>query len=150
MEYIVKDRQTLLDVAIITLGSPAGVFALAVRNGISITSRLSDGQAIRYEMDDVIAPRIRRAYQARNISPATDILHDDWQRLLIAAGRFKAVADRRPVDIEATLTRETEFEVMPDPLDLIIADIRAGKAPAKTNAPAITRYFCNEFDDTFA
>ena len=38
MQITVNDRQTLLDIAVIVLGSAAGVFALAQRNGLPVTA----------------------------------------------------------------------------------------------------------------
>lgn len=52
MIVTVKDRQSLLDVAIQVLGSPTGVFALAERNGLSITDRLTDGQQLTYDKSE--------------------------------------------------------------------------------------------------
>ena len=51
MKVTVKDRQSLFDVAIQVLGSAEGVFALAERNGLSITDRLTDGQELEYDRD---------------------------------------------------------------------------------------------------
>ena len=81
MEIIVKDRQTLLDIAIATFGSAAGVFAFVRRNGISLTSALKDGQALTYEAADIIAPAIRDAYEVGGISPDTDIDRTSYLRL---------------------------------------------------------------------
>ena len=73
MQITVNDRQTLLDIAVIALGSAAGVFALAQRNGLPITATLSNGQTLNYELEDVVSHAVRSAYALRRISPATDI-----------------------------------------------------------------------------
>lgn len=46
MQIAVKDRQSLADIAVEYLGGVEGIFALAERNGISITARLEDGQTL--------------------------------------------------------------------------------------------------------
>ena len=43
MEITVKDRQSLIDIAIIALGSAEGVFSLVKRNGLSLTDTLTAG-----------------------------------------------------------------------------------------------------------
>ena len=73
MQITVNDRQTLLDIAVIVLGSAAGVFALAQRNGLPVTATLADGQTLTYELEDVVSPAVRSAYALRRSSPATDI-----------------------------------------------------------------------------
>lgn len=54
MQIAVKDRQSLADIAVEYLGGVEGIFALAERNGISITSRLEDGQTLDWELADTV------------------------------------------------------------------------------------------------
>lgn len=147
MEIIVKDRQTLLDIAIATFGSAAGVFAFVRRNGISLTSALKDGQALTYEAADIIAPAIRDAYEVGGISPATDIDRTSYLRLLAATGSpFKSIDGINagiPVDLPAST-----FEF--DPLEEALSDVVAGRPPKENTEIHLTRIFQNPFDDTFA
>ena len=147
MEIIVKDRQTLLDIAIATFGSAAGVFAFVRRNGISLTSALKDGQALTYEAADIIAPAICDAYEVGGISPATDIDRTSYLRLLAATGSpFKSIDGINagiPVDLHAST-----FEI--DPLEEALSDVVAGRPPKENTEIHLTRIFQNPFDDTFA
>lgn len=147
MEIIVKDRQTLLDIAIATFGSAAGVFAFVRRNGISLTSALKDGQALTYEAADIIAPAIRDAYEVGGISPATNIDRTSYLRLLAATGSpFKSIDGINagiPVDLPAST-----FEI--DPLEEALSDVVAGRPPKENTEIHLTRIFQNPFDDTFA
>lgn len=147
MEIIVKDRQTLLDIAIATFGSAAGVFAFVRRNGISLTSALKDGQALTYEAADIIALAIRDAYEVGGISPATDIDRTSYLRLLAATGSpFKSIDGINagiPVDLPAST-----FEI--DPLEEALSDVVAGRPPKENTEIHLTRIFQNPFDDTFA
>lgn len=86
MQYITSDRQTLLDVAIITLGAVDAVFSLALRNKLSITAPLPDGTPISFEPDDLIDPAVQSAYAARRIIPATEIPRADYLELLYQTG----------------------------------------------------------------
>lgn len=154
MEYIASDRQTLLDVAVIALGSAAGVFSLAVRNGLSITDRLSDGQRITYELADVVSPKMRDAYEVRRLCPATDIEKGDYTELLYATG--DAVRILRP-GIDYPLEpidgpgSAIDVPVTVDRLDEVLADLKAGRKPAPPKSEiSLTRIFQNEFADTFA
>ena len=44
MEVKVKDRQSLLDMAVQTAGSMEAAFGLSAANGVSLTDTLADGQ----------------------------------------------------------------------------------------------------------
>lgn len=147
MEIIVKDRQTLLDIAIAAFGSAAGVFAFVRRNGISLTSALKDGQTLTYEAADIIAPAIRDAYEVGGISPATDIDRTDYLRLLAATGSpFKSI-DGINAGITVDLPAAT-IEI--DPLEEALSDVVAGRPPKENTEIHLTRIFQNPFDDTFA
>ncbi len=154
MEYIASDRQTLLDIAVIVLGSAAGVFSLAVRNGLSITDRLADGRRITYELEDVVSPKTRDAYGVRRICPATEIEKADYNELLYATGdalRFPRPGTDfpyRPIDGPGSALDD---RITVDRLDDVLADIKAGRKPKpSTSGISLTRIFGNEFADTFA
>lgn len=147
MEITVKDRQTLLDLAIVALGSAAGVFAFVRRNGISLTDKLTDGQVLAYDAADIVAPAIRETYDVRSISPATDIDRTDYLRLLIATG----TAVRRYSDTPSNITTEQPADaIQVDPMEEAIADAIAGRPPKENTEIHLTRIFQNPFDDIFA
>ena len=82
MQIVVKDRQSLLDIAVQYLGSALAVFALAERNGISITDRLRDGQVLTWELADTADAKVQKLYKLRGICPATDISQNETEMLL--------------------------------------------------------------------
>ncbi len=88
MKVTVKDRQSLLDVAIQVLGSAEGVLALAERNGISITDRLTDGQVLEYDTADIVDSRTTKLLEARGICPVTEIPTNDERVLLERVDEF--------------------------------------------------------------
>ncbi len=61
------------DVAIETLGSLEGVWALALRNGLSVTSELRTGQELEWQPEDVEDVRMAALYASEGIHPATEI-----------------------------------------------------------------------------
>ena len=119
MEITVKDRQTLLDVAIVALGSAAGVFAFVRRNGISLTARLADGQVLAYDAADIIAPAIRDTYDVRGLSPATDIDSAEYKSLLIATG---SSAKRYNDTMADTVTEQPGGTLQVKPLPMPLPD----------------------------
>ena len=147
MEITVKDRQSLLDIAIIALGSVAGVFAFVKRNGISLTSSLKEGQILSYETADIIAPFIRNTYEVRNLSPATDIDRTEYLQLLIATGSSIKLSDRLSIEKPAELLDDT---LILDPLEEALSDVTAGRPPKNNIEIHLTNVFQNPFDDTFA
>lgn len=84
MVIIAKDRQSLLDIAIIALGAADGVFALMRRNHISITDPIVDGTPIAFDAGDIIDPDVCNRYAAHKISPATAIAGNDLAALIAA------------------------------------------------------------------
>ena len=68
---IVKDRQTLLDVAIQTSGSLEGLIALAIVNGRSVTDELADGEELQEA--EVVDSNVVERYKVEEIFPATEI-----------------------------------------------------------------------------
>lgn len=145
MEITVKDRQTLLDLAIVALGSAAGVFAFVRRNGISLTAKLTDGQTLAYDAADIIAPTIRDTYDVRGLSPATDIDSREYLSLLIATGTSvkRYTQANKPMGLPADTLQV-------DPLEEALADVIAGRPPKENTEIHLTRIFQNPFDDTFA
>ncbi len=71
MKITVKDRQTMLDIALQQTGSLENAFDLSAKNGISLTDELKDGQilnAVNIDNEKVV-----RRYQVKSIIPATAI-----------------------------------------------------------------------------
>ena len=88
MQITVKDRQSLADIAVQYLGGVEGIFALAERNGISITAKLKDGQTLDWELADTVDATVQRLYAAQGVEPATDISQKDMTTLLTATKRY--------------------------------------------------------------
>ena len=72
MIAIAKDRQNLVDLALMLTGSVEGVWALAERNDLSVTDWLTHGQRIKWDETDVVDPSVVERYAAEGICPATD------------------------------------------------------------------------------
>ncbi len=64
-----SDRQSLFDVAVERLGSAEAAFALALKNGLSITDALTPGQTIL--LADVADADVSGYFTSRAIRPAT-------------------------------------------------------------------------------
>lgn len=143
MQFIVSDRQSLLDAAVIALGSVAGVFALAQRNGLSITAALPDGLALSYELEDVVAPAVRSAYALRHISPATDIPRADYLELLYLTGTPRLY---KP----GSFDHIGKPDIIVDKIDQVIADLNAGRPLKVQSKHELTRIFQDSFDETFS
>lgn len=73
MTATAREGQCLADVALRVCGSLEGVWALAVRNGLSVTGELRQGQRIDYEAGDVADARVVSRYEAEGVYPATAI-----------------------------------------------------------------------------
>lgn len=69
----IKEEQSLVDIALMTTGSTEGVWALALRNGISVTEALTYGTEIAYEGEDIEDARTASRYEAEGICPATEV-----------------------------------------------------------------------------
>lgn len=141
MQIIVNDRQTMLDIAVIALGSVAGVFALAERNGLSITAALTDGQQLTYELEDVVSHAVRSSYALEHIAPATDMLRADYMELLYATG-----TQRPPVKAPA----KDDDALNVDKIDEVLDELAKGKTPQPESQQKFTRIFQNPFDEIFA
>lgn len=79
MEVKVKDRQSLLDMAVQTSGSMEAAFDLAAANGVSLTDTLADGQVL----DTVAAENALavRRYSVQGIQPATALSEEEMSEL---------------------------------------------------------------------
>ncbi len=143
MQITVNDRQSLLDIAVIALGSVSGVFALARRNGLSVTATLADGQAITYELEDVVSPAVRSAYALQRISPATDIDLAEYRELLYMTGTRRPVIIRPPFDLSGDA-------LVIDKVDEVL-DLLDRKQPVKVQSKQqLTRIFSDPFSEVFS
>lgn len=66
----VKDRQTMLDVALQTSGSLEALMALSIKNNRSITDELADGEEL--ETVDVADATVVERYNVERVCPATE------------------------------------------------------------------------------
>lgn len=144
MLFTVSDRQSLIDVALICLGSVAGVFDLARRNGLSVTASLADGQNITYEMDDVVSTRVRSAYAVQSVNPATDIPRRQYLELLYATGT------KRPPVVVKPFDYIDNPDIVVDKIDQVIADLNAGRPVKVQSKKEFTRIFSDSFDEIFS
>lgn len=142
MQITVNDRQTMLDIAVIALGSVAGVFALSVRNGLPITATLTDGQQLTYELEDIVTPAVRSAYALEHIAPATDIARAEYMELLYATGT------RRPPVVGPSMKDDGALTL--DKIDEVLDQLAKGETPKKESPQQLTRIFQNPFDEIFS
>lgn len=143
MQITVNDRQTLLDIAVIALGSAAGVFALAQRNGLPVTATLADGQTLNYELEDVVSPAVRSAYALRHICPATDIDPGEYKELLYQTGTKRPSLQRPWID-------RADDALVLDKLDEVL-DLLDRKEPVKVESKQqLTRIFSDPFSEVFS
>lgn len=69
----VKNGECLADIALCLTGAVEGVWALAVRNGVSVTAELRNGMELTWLPDDVEDADVAARYRSEKIEPATDI-----------------------------------------------------------------------------
>lgn len=86
-----SDGQSLVDMALMTTGATEGVWALALRNGMSVTERLAEGAGIAWEPEDVEDTRTVSRYGLEGIRPATEVDATTMEMLL---GLEKTAADK--------------------------------------------------------
>ena len=67
----VKDRQTLLDIALQTSGSVEAVMELAIANGRSVTAALEDGEEL--ETVEVADATVVERYAVEGVCLATEV-----------------------------------------------------------------------------
>lgn len=176
MQIAVKDRQSLADIAVEYLGGVEGIFALAERNGISITARLEDGQTLDWELADTVDAQVQKTYAAQGIEPATDISAKETNVLLRATARYigGCIIPPRPwrdwfiVD-EATqvkgwqlsgigsqfdsgthIRKDTADTIEVNRIKKVQQQLSEGKDVTSESGQTLARIFCNQFDDTFA
>lgn len=82
MKREAREGQCLTDMALIITGAVEGVWTLALRNGLSVTSALAQGQMIEYEADDVEDTRVAGKYASEGICPALAITDAALEALL--------------------------------------------------------------------
>lgn len=176
MQITVKDRQSLADIAVQYLGGVEGIFALAERNGISITAKLEDGQTLDWELADTVNATVQRIYAAQGIEPATDIPQKEMEALLTATKKyFAGCIIPRPPRRELTIVDEvtaakgwtlsgivsqfdsgtyaqTEREdgIVVNRAKKVIKQLSEGKEVTSESGQTLARIFGNQFDDTFA
>lgn len=176
MQITVKDRQSLADIAVQYLGGVEGIFALAERNGISITAKLEDGQTLDWELADTVDATVQKTYAAQGIEPATDIPQKEMEVLLTATKKyFAGCIIPRPPRRELTIVDEvtaakgwtlsgigsqfdsgtyaqTEREdgIVVNRAKKVIKQLSEGKEVTSESGQTLARIFGNQFDDTFA
>lgn len=176
MQITVKDRQSLADIAVQYLGGVEGIFALAERNGISITAKLKDGQTLDWELADTVDATVQKIYAAQGIEPATDIPQKEMEALLTATKKyFAGCIIPRPPRRELTIVDEvtaakgwtlsgigsqfdsgtyaqTEREdgIVVNRAKKVIKQLSEGKEVTSESGQTLARIFGNQFDDTFA
>lgn len=79
MEVKVKDRQSLLDIAVQTSGSMEAACDLAAANGVSLTDTLQDGQVL--DTVPVVSAETVRRYSVQQIEPATALSAEELSAL---------------------------------------------------------------------
>ncbi|MDR3287049.1 MAG: LysM domain-containing protein [Prevotellaceae bacterium] len=75
MQTTVKNRQTLLDIAVQEMGSAEAVFELAAANNLSITDEPENGQILQIPQStgEYVPRQIVNYYNVNKIKPATAI-----------------------------------------------------------------------------
>lgn len=71
MQCTVHNRQSLVDIALQECGAFEATFALARRNGVSVTDEPATGHVLEYTPEDVVDKRIVAVLAARGVKPAT-------------------------------------------------------------------------------
>ncbi|MGM9864330.1 MAG: hypothetical protein ACI305_08740 [Lepagella sp.] len=111
MKTLTKERQSLVDIALMTTGTTEGVWTLALRNGLSVTGALAYGTEIAYEGEDIEDARTASRYESEGICPATEVSAATLDRLL---NRYVAVArpdfeEIKADEVKAQSTRAAVF-----------------------------------------
>lgn len=71
MQVVVLHNQSLLDIAIQHIGNVENAFAIAVANGLSVTSEVIVGTALMIPTEAKKENDVWNYYQAKKIQPAT-------------------------------------------------------------------------------
>lgn len=144
MIITVSNRQSLLDIAVIALGSVAGVFALAKRNNLPVTAVLDDGKTIVYELEDVVSNTVRNAYATQRISPATDIDNAEYKELLFATGT------KRPNTFRPPLIDFSDDRLNINKVDEVLGLIANGQPVKVQSKQQLTRIMADPFSEVFS
>lgn len=176
MQITVKDRQSLTDIAVEYLGGVEGIFALAERNGISITARLRDGQKLDWELSDTVDATVQRIYAAQGIEPATDISAQEENALLAATKKYFSgcIIPPRPrrdwlkvddatassgfvlsgigsqFDSGTSIKAENAEGIEVNRIKRVQQQLSKGENVESESGQTLARIFGNQFDDTFA
>lgn len=135
MEVTVKDRQSLLDIAVQYLGSIEGIFALAERNNISITERLHNGCEIECDEADVVNLKVREEYAIRGIIPATEIEPQAMHILCVG---------------EEPKREEGDVSIVVNKVDEILTELKSGREWKSESGLSLTKIFDKPFNSEFA
>lgn len=146
MEVTVKDRQSLLDIAVQSLGGVEGVFALAERNNISITDRIEDGKVLLWEHGDTVNANIQKTYALRGLFPATEIESKDMT-ILLNETNDATIHSERPRPQWSEIWGDT---IETEKTQQILKKLQAGEEYVPTGNLSLTRIFDNPFDIVFA
>lgn len=110
MKTTAREGQCLVDIALAATGSVEGVWALALRNGLSVTGETGHGTEIAWEAGDVVDARVAERYATEGICPATAVSEKVFAGLL---GR--SVTTARPdwtiVRADAVMEQQTRAAV---------------------------------------
>ncbi len=176
MQITVKDRQSLADIAVEYLGGVEGIFALAERNGISITARLEDGQTLDWELADTVDAQVQKTYAAQGIEPATDISGKEANVLLQATAKYFTGCIIPPLRRDWLIVNEataskgwtlpsigTQFDsgtftridsnagnIEVNRVNKVKKQLSDGETVESESGQTLARIFGNQFDDTFA
>ena len=150
MEVIVKDRQSLLDIAVQCLGGIEGVFALAERNSVSVTDTLKDGTVLHWEHSDVVNLNIQKVYALRGLSPATEIESKDMSVLLYETADATTILERPRPNWWDQVWGDLGDTIEVEKTQQIIRKLQAGEEYVPTSDLSLTRKFDNPFDIVFA
>lgn len=93
-EINVKDRQTLLDIALSSSGSLESIFDLATSNDISVTAELKDGDTLN--STGVLNTNCVDKYNKEGISPATELTSEDLRCMATEGIGFMCIGDGSP------------------------------------------------------
>lgn len=108
-----RDGQSLVDVALMTTGATEGVWALALRNGVSVTEVLTHGAEVAWESEDVENARTASRYEAEGICPATEVSESTLAWLL-----NERVEEKRPafeeIKVDKVKAQSTRARVFTD------------------------------------
>ena len=163
MIITVKDRQSLLDIAVQYLGGIEGVFSLAERNDISITDRLNDGQQLYCDIADTISDKVALYFSNSEVSPATDISVNEQNSLMqqTKIGSYCVIPPRRrsavitnigtQYDSNTADGAETKSDsVIDDTTNNIKKAASKGTTYISESGETLARLFTDQFNDVFA